>query len=106
MPDYYEFDVKYAALKLKMKILGDGEGYSLTEFCEEADKYVFAAEMWDKKPYSLSLIDMNDIIKARYVSKRDSEDLPFQLTRFVEVAQHRFLSTFATLFWLFIKCDW
>ena len=73
LSDYYEIEVKYAALQLKMKILGDGEGYSLTEFCEEADKYVFAAEMWDKKPYSLSLTDINDIINARYVSKRASE---------------------------------
>ena len=45
MPDYYEMEVKYAALKLKMKILGDREGYSLTEFCEESDKYVFVAKM-------------------------------------------------------------
>ena len=70
MPDYYEIEVKYAALQLKMKILGDGEGYSLTEFCEEADKYVFAAEMWDKKPYSLSMTDIDDIIRARHDAQR------------------------------------
>ena len=73
LQDYYENEVKYAALQLKMKLLGDGEGYSLIEFCEEAGKYVFAAEMWDKKPYSLSLTDIDEIIKARYVSKRASE---------------------------------
>ena len=50
MPDYYEIEVTYAALELKMKILGDGEGYLLTEFCEAADGYVFAAKMWDKEP--------------------------------------------------------
>ncbi len=38
---YYEIEVKYAALQVKMKILGDDEGYSLTEFCEEADGSVF-----------------------------------------------------------------
>tara|TARA_B100001057_G_C22226588_1_gene710365 strand:+ start:98 stop:268 length:171 start_codon:yes stop_codon:yes gene_type:complete len=48
----YEFAAKYPALKLK--ILGDGEGYSLTEFCEETNGYVLVAEMWDKKPYSLN----------------------------------------------------
>ena len=73
LSDYYEIEVKYAALQLKMKILGDGEGYSLTEFCEEADKYVFAAEMWDKRPYSLSLTDIDDVISARHASKRAGE---------------------------------
>ena len=73
LSDYYEIDVKYAALQLKMKILSNGEGYSLTEFCEEADGYVFVAEMWDKKPYSLSLTDIDDIMKARYDAQRASE---------------------------------
>ena len=73
LSDYYEIEVKYAALQLKMKILGDGDGYSLTEFCEEADGYVFVAEMWDKKPYSLSMTDIDDIIKARHVAQRASE---------------------------------
>ena len=45
LSDYYEIEVKYAASQLKMKILCDGKGYSLTEFCEEADGYVFVAEM-------------------------------------------------------------
>ena len=74
MSDYYEFDVKYAALQLKMKILSDGEGYSLTEFCKDADGYVFVAEMWDKKPYSLALTDINDIMKVRHGAQRASED--------------------------------
>ena len=73
MPDYYEIEVKYAALQLKMKILGDGEGYSLKEFCEETDGYVFVAEMWDKKPYSLSMTDIYEIIEARRVAQRASE---------------------------------
>ena len=59
--EYYDIEVKYAALQVKMKILGDGEGYSLIEFCEEADRYVFVAEIWDKKPYSLSMSKMNMI---------------------------------------------
>ena len=70
MSDHYEIEVKYAALNLKMKILGDGEGYSLTEFCEEANGYVFVAEMWDKKPYSLSMTDIDDIIRARHDAQR------------------------------------
>ena len=45
LSEHYEIEVKYAALNLKMKILGDGEGFSLTEFCEETDGYVFVAEM-------------------------------------------------------------
>ena len=69
MTQHYEFNVKYAALQLKMKILGDGEGYSLTEFCEETNGYVFVAEMWDKKPYSLSMTDIYDIIEARRVAR-------------------------------------
>ena len=70
LSDHYEIEVKYAALNLKMKILGDGEGYSLTEFCEEANGYVFVAEMWDKKPYSLSMTDIDDIIRARHDAQR------------------------------------
>ena len=73
MSDHYEIEVKYAALNLKMKILGNGEGYSLTEFCEEADGYVFVAEMWDKKPYSLSMTDIDEIIRSRHVAQRASE---------------------------------
>ena len=73
MPDYYEIEVKYAALELKIKILGDGEGYTLTEFCEAADGYVFAAEMWDKEPYSLSLTDISDIIQARRIAQELKE---------------------------------
>ena len=69
MTQHYEFNVKYAALQLKMKILGDGEGYSLTELCEETNGYVFVAEMWDKKPYSLSMTDIYDIIEARRVAR-------------------------------------
>ena len=65
MTQNYEFNVKYAALQLKMKILGDGKGYSLTEFCEETNGYVFVAEMWNKKPYSLSITDIYNIIEAR-----------------------------------------
>ena len=65
MTQHYDFNVKYAALQLKMKILGDGQGYSLTEFCEETNGYVFVAEMWDKKPYSLSMTDIYNIIEAR-----------------------------------------
>ena len=65
MTQHYDFNVKYAALQLKMKILGDGKGYSLTEFCEETNGYVFVAEMWDKKPYSLSMTDIYNIIKTR-----------------------------------------
>ena len=56
LSDYYEVKVSYTASQLKMKILGDGKGYSLTEFCEEADGYVFVAEMWDKKPYTYQLL--------------------------------------------------
>ena len=73
LQDYYENEVKYAALQLKMKILGDGEGYSLTEFCEETNGYVFVAEMWGKKPYSLSMNDIHEIIEARRVAQRASE---------------------------------
>ena len=73
LSDYYEIEVKYAALQLKMKILGDGEGYSLTEFCEEADRYVFVAEMQDKKPYSLSMTDVYEIIEARRIAQRASD---------------------------------
>ena len=73
MSDYYEVKVSYTASQLKMKILGDGKGYSLTEFCEEVDGYVFVAEMWDKKPYGLSMSDIDDIIKARHVAQRASE---------------------------------
>ena len=73
LSDYYEIEIKYAALQLKMKILGDDEAYSLTDFCEEADGYVFVAEMWDKKPYSLSMTDIGDIVKARHVAQRASE---------------------------------
>ena len=73
MPDYYEIEVKYAALELKMKILSDGEGYSLTEFCEAADGDVFVAEMWDKTPYSLSLTDISDIIRARRTAREVRE---------------------------------
>ena len=73
LSDHYEIEVKYAALNLKMKILGNGEGYSLTEFCEEADGYVFVAEMWDKKPYSLSMTDIDEIIRSRHVAQRASE---------------------------------
>ena len=73
MPNYYEIKVKYAALQLKMKILGDGEGYSLTEFCEEAKGYVFVAEMQDKKPYSLSMTDVYEIIEARRIAQQASE---------------------------------
>ena len=62
-----------------MKILGDAEGYSLIEFCEEADRYVFVAEIWDKKPYSLSMTDLDDIIKARHVTQRASEALACNL---------------------------
>jgi len=29
--------------------------------------------MWDKKPYSLSMTDIDDIIKARHVAQRASE---------------------------------
>ena len=64
MTQNYDFNVKYAALQLKMKILGDGKGYSLTEFCEETNGYVFVAEMWDKKPYSLSMTDIYNTIEA------------------------------------------
>ena len=73
MSEHYEIEVKYAALNLKMKILGDGEGYSLTEFCEETDGYVFVAEMWDKKPYSLSMTEIDEIIRARHVAQRANE---------------------------------
>ena len=73
MSEHYEIEVKYAALNLKMKILGDGKGYSLTEFCEETDGYVFVAEMWDKKPYSLSMTDIYEIIEARRVAQRASK---------------------------------
>ena len=69
MTQHYEFNVKYAALQLEIKILGDGEGFSLTEFCEKTNEYVFVAEMWDKRPYSLSLLDIYDIIEARRLTK-------------------------------------
>ena len=70
MTQHYDFNVKYAALQLKMKILGDGKGYSLTEFCEETNGYVFVAEMWDKKPYSLSMTDIYNIIKTRQCAEK------------------------------------
>ena len=73
LPDYYEIKVKYATLQLKMKILGNGQGYSLTEFCEEAEGYVFVAEMQDKKPYSLSMTDVYEIIEARRIAQRASD---------------------------------
>ena len=50
MPDFYEMEVKYAALELKMKILGDDQGHSLSEFCKAAEGYVFATKMWHKEP--------------------------------------------------------
>ena len=67
MTKLYEFNVKYAALKLK--ILGDGEGYLLTEFCEETNGYILVAEMWDKKLYSLSINQIYDIIEAMRVAQ-------------------------------------
>ena len=73
LSDYYEIEIKYAALQLKMKILGNCEGYSLTKFCEEAEGYVFVAEMQDKKPHSLSMTDVYEIIEARRIAQRASD---------------------------------
>ena len=73
MTDCYEIEVKYAALQAQMKILVAGKVYLLTEFCEEAGGYVFVTEMWGKKPYSLSMTDIDDIIKARHAAQRASE---------------------------------
>tara|TARA_A100001011_G_C13804724_1_gene632439 strand:+ start:171 stop:341 length:171 start_codon:yes stop_codon:yes gene_type:complete len=48
-----------------MKIIGDGKGYSLHEFCNEKDRYVAAAETWNFPPYSLTLAQIDKIIEAR-----------------------------------------
>ena len=56
LSDYYEIEVKYAASQLKMKILGDGKGYSLTEFCEEADGYVLLQKCGIKSPTAYQLL--------------------------------------------------
>ena len=44
LPQTYEFFVSHSTLQLKMKILGDGRGYSLREFCTETDGFVEVAE--------------------------------------------------------------
>ncbi|MAI59181.1 MAG: hypothetical protein CML56_09450 [Rhodobacteraceae bacterium] len=65
MTQTYEFLLNHSALQLKMKIIGDGKGYSLHEFCNEKDRYVAAAETWNFPPYSLTLAQIDKIIEAR-----------------------------------------
>ena len=55
-----------------MKILGDGRGYSLREFCTETDDFVEVAETCNSPPYSLTLAQIHDIIEARF---RASEEV-------------------------------
>ena len=55
-----------------MKILGDGRGYSLREFCTETDDFVEVAETCNSPPYSLTLAQIHDIIEARcHASEED-----------------------------------
>ena len=65
LPQTYEFLVNHSTLQLKMKIIGDGTGYSLQEFCNKKDRFVTAAETWNLPPYSLTLAQIDKIIEAR-----------------------------------------
>ena len=55
-----------------MKILGDGKGYSLQEFCTETDDFVEVAETCNSPAYSLTLSQIHDIIESR---RRKSEEI-------------------------------
>ena len=68
MSETYEFLVSDSKLRLKMKILGDGHGYSLQEFCNETDGFVVAAETCNSPPYSLTLSQIDEIIEARRIA--------------------------------------
>ena len=68
----YEFLVSHSTLQLKMKILGNGQGYSLREFCTETNDFVEVAETCNSPPYSLTLSQIHDIIEAR---SRASEEV-------------------------------
>jgi len=68
----YEFLVSHSTLRLKMKVLGNGKGYSLREFCSEKDDFVEAVEICNSPPYSLTLKQIHEIIEAR---RRSSEEV-------------------------------
>ena len=49
----YEFFVTHSTLQLQMRILGDGKGYTLQEFCTETGDFVEVAETRDSPSYKL-----------------------------------------------------
>ncbi len=54
-----------------MKILGNGQGYSLREFCSEKNDFVEAVETCNFPPYSLTLSQIHEIIEARRCSSEE-----------------------------------
>ena len=48
-----------------MRILGDGKGYTLQEFCTETGDFVEVAETRDSPSYNLTLSEIHDIIESR-----------------------------------------
>ena len=61
----YEFFVTHSTLQLQMRILGDGKGYTLQEFCTETGDFVEVAETRDSPSYNLTLSEIHDIIESR-----------------------------------------
>ena len=61
----YEFFVTHSTLQLQMRILGDGKGYTLQEFCTETGDFVEVAETSNSPCYNLTLSQINDIIESR-----------------------------------------